>query len=272
MGLVWKQGVLFTLLFALALPAHAVDPILMFLLSFARNIIERQVEESLKRPLPPSGPVEPMPDLGKVYPGTTVEPVIVRRLIDDSFIYLSAEQRKEIFDSLNKALLDPKTLPVRGEMIEHFARRALAVRAAQVRLSQLAPREKQMMAEEFKREIASVPDADLVPLLKVLEQGLLPVPSDLNQLFLTQLEARPGIALAARPRPVEEVAATPALGATPAPAAPVPAAAAAPAPAAAPAADSPAKPAEPAATTEPTVPATATEPAASASPAEVPGS
>lgn len=237
MGLVWRQGVLFTLLFALALPARAADPILMFLLSFAKNIIERQVEESLRKP----AFVEPMPDLGKVYPGTTVEPEVVRRLIDDSFLYLSAAQRREIFESFNKALLDPKMAAMRGVMIEHFASRALAVRAAQIRLSQLSYREKQFLAEEFKREIAAVPDADLAPLHRVIEQNLLPVPADLNQLFFAVLEQRPGIALAARTPPPAPVAEN-------APAAKPPAAPAAQAPGASvPAADAPLKPAEPAA-------------------------
>lgn len=186
MGRVCRWGVFFTLLMAFALPAHAVDPLVMFLLGFARNVIERQSTQ----PDSAGAPAASLPEGARTYPGTAVEPAILRRLIDDSFIYLSSEQRKEIFDALNKVLLDPKNAAVRGTMIEHFARRALAVRATQVRLSQLSYREKEMLAQEFKQEIQGVPDADIAQIRGVIEKGLLPVPGDLNRLFLNVLEAR----------------------------------------------------------------------------------
>lgn len=195
MSRVLRGTVLFVLLGAIALPARAADPILMFLLGFARNVMERQIQQAMNAP----APAEPMPDLGKTYPGTTVEPKIVRRLIDDSFLYLSEDQRKEIFDSFNKALLNPRNAAIRGQMIEHFARKALAVRAAQVRLSQLSLREKQMLAAEFRAEIAGVPEQDIAQLRSVIEKGLLPVPMDLNQLFLAAIESRPQPAPAAPP-------------------------------------------------------------------------
>lgn len=205
MGRLCRGGFLFVLLLAFALPARAADPILMFLLGFARNVIERQIEESLNAP--PAA--APLPDLGKTYPGTTVEPKIVRRLIDDSFLYLSEEQREEIFASFNKALLNPRNAAIRGQLIEHFAHKALAVRAAQLRLSQLAYREKEMLAEEFSQEIAGIPDSEVELLRGVLEKGLLPVPMDLNQLFLAALNERPRPAPAA---PLPPMAAQPSPG------------------------------------------------------------
>lgn len=169
------------------MPAQAADPLVMFIMSVARHMIEKQVERSVRGPAPP----EPIPDLDNTYPGTTVEPSILKRLINDSFIYLSGEQRKEIFDALNRELLDAKNASVRPAMIEYFARMALAVRANQVRLSQLSYREKQMLAEEFKRETDGVSGQDIAQLRGVLEKGLLPVPPDLNQLLLTVLDQRP---------------------------------------------------------------------------------
>lgn len=196
MGRLLRGVLFFAFLFAFALPARAADPVLMFLLGWAKNIIERQITEELERRerLPP-----PMPDLAKTYPGTTVEPAIIRRLIDDSFLYLSQGQRDEIFHSFNEALLSPRNAAVRGAMIEHFASRALAVRAAQIRLSQLSYREKEMLAAEFRREIRDIPEADIAPLRKVIEQGLLPMPSDMNQLFLAALDSRPAPAPVATP-------------------------------------------------------------------------
>ena len=46
MGRVSRWGVFFILATTFAVPARAADPILMFLLGFARNVIERQATES----------------------------------------------------------------------------------------------------------------------------------------------------------------------------------------------------------------------------------
>lgn len=200
----FRWGAVFLLATTFALPARAADPIVMFLLGFARNVLERKALEALKQP----APAPDMPDLAKTYPGTTVEPAILRRLIDDSFLYLSESQRKEIFDSLNRALLDPRNAAVRGTMIEHFAHRALAVRAAQVRLSQLSRREKQMMAEEFRLATEAMTDAEAAQLREVVRDSLLPVPADLNQMFFAVLEARPSTAVAAPVTPAAPVVPT----------------------------------------------------------------
>lgn len=194
MGRLSRWGVFFFLATTFALPARAADPILMFLLGFARNVIERQATEALKKP---QQAAFEMPDLSKTYPGTTVEPAIMRRLIDDSFLYLSSEQRKEIFDSLNRALLDPKNAAIRSTIIEHFVHRSLAVRAAQIRLSQLSYREKELMADELRQTMKSVPPAELGELRKVIGDGLLPVPADMSQMFLAVLDEFPATAVAA---------------------------------------------------------------------------
>ena len=99
-------------------------------------------------------------------------------------------QRREIFESLHAALADPKNAAVRAPMIEYFATRALTVREAQRRLSQLSTREKERLAGEFGREIASLSAAEQAQLGELLRKGLLPVPSDLNQLLLTAFESR----------------------------------------------------------------------------------
>ena len=184
MGRLLRKGVLFTLLFACAAPAAAADPVLMFLLSMARQIIESHAA----RALTPQAPA--LPDLSRAYPGTTVEPEHLRRLIDDSFLYLSDSQRIEIFDSLNATLAERKNAALRGAMIDYFVQKALAVRAAQLQLSQLSWREKERLAGEFRKELASLPPEEQSQLGDLLRQGLLPVPSDLNQLLLTAFESR----------------------------------------------------------------------------------
>ena len=185
MGRLLRKGVLFTLLFAgLVAPASA-DPVLMFLIGVARQIVESHA-------MRPPGAVDPvpMPDMANVYPGTTVEPDHIRRLIDDSFTYLSPSQRREIFDALHAALIDPKNAAVRGAMIEYFATQALTVRAAQTKLAQMSYRDKERMAAEFRKDLPTLSPDDREILGKLLRGGLLPVPTDLNQLLLAAFEER----------------------------------------------------------------------------------
>src|SRR3989338_6944642 len=163
------RGVLFVALLASAWPARAADPMLMFLLSVAREIITNAIASQ------PAQTVAPEPVL--TYPGTAVEPAHLRR--------------GEIFASLHAELMKPKNAAVRGAMIEYFAERALQVRAAQLRLAQLSYREKQLLAEEFRRETAAIPGDERAHLHEILERRLLPVPSDLNQLLLAALEPAP---------------------------------------------------------------------------------
>jgi len=157
----------------------------MLLLGIARDMVVSQIARSRAAPAP-----EFVPDMERVYPGTSVEPDHLRRLIDDSFLYLSDAQRKEIFDSLHEALSNPKNAAVRGPMIEYFATKALTVRAAQIQLSQMSWREKERLAGEFKKEIASLSAEDQTELGELLRSGLLPVPTDLNQLLLAAFDAR----------------------------------------------------------------------------------
>ncbi|HLX82221.1 MAG TPA: hypothetical protein VKS43_16715 [Burkholderiales bacterium] len=182
MGRFLRKGVLFTLLFAgLVAPASA-DPIIMLLLSVARQIAEAQANK-------PAAPVV-LPEMSRYYPGTTVEPEHLKSLIDDCFIYLSFDQRREIFNSLNAALLDPRNAAVRGTMIEYFASKALTIRAAQQQLANLSWQDKERLANEFRQEVATLPAEDQAELGKLLRSGMLPVPSDFNQLLIAAFDAR----------------------------------------------------------------------------------
>ena len=185
MGRLLRKGVLFTLLFAGVITPASADPIVMLLLSVARQIIEAQMNKPRAEPVP-----EFMPDMSRVYPGTSVEPEHLKQLIDDSFLYLSTSQRKEIFDSVNTALLDPRNAAVRGTMIEYFANKALTIRAAQQQLANLSWQDKERLANEFRVEVATLPAEDQAQLGKLLRSGMLPVPSDFNQLLVAAFDAR----------------------------------------------------------------------------------
>ena len=183
MGRLLRKGVLFTLLFAGVVTPAAADPLVMLLIGIARDMII----EHANRPRAPA-PVY-VPDMERVYKGTIVEPDHLRRLIDDSFPYLSDAQRKEIFSSLDASLSDPKNAAMRGELIQYFVDKALTVRAAQMKLSGLSWREKERLAGEFRKELATLSAEDQAQLGTLLRSGLLPVPSDLNQLLLTAFDA-----------------------------------------------------------------------------------
>jgi hypothetical protein len=170
---------------AFALPARAADPVLMLLMSVARQIIEARQEAAAKTP-----PQTPLPEYPAFYGGTTVAPGHLRALIDNSFPYLTTSQRAEVFEALHAQLSDPKNAGVRASMIDFFVVRAANVRAAQERLQGLTQRDKARIAAEFKQEIAALSQEEQGKLGELLRQGLLPVPSDLNQLLLSAFESR----------------------------------------------------------------------------------
>jgi hypothetical protein len=188
----------FTLLaVGMPLPAQATDPLTMFLIGIAREMIMQQIqkaiEEQAKAPPPPV----------ETYPGTLVQPEHLRRLIDDSFLYLSDAQRAEIFSALNAELLKPKNAAVRASMIEYFAHRALQVRAVQLRLTQLHPLEQEQLAVEFSREVAALPADEQRQLHGMLERSLLPVPPELNRRLIAALGEPPGARAVAAPQTAE---------------------------------------------------------------------
>jgi hypothetical protein len=181
---VLRQAFLFSLAVAGALPlrAQAADPLLMFLLGVAREmVISHATREPSRERSPAFVPAE-------VYPGTMVAPAQLRRLIDECFSYLSEAQRQEIFSALHAGILDPRNAAIRASMIEYFAERALAVRAVRERLAQLSPQEKERVAAEFRAALASMSAEDQDRFEDALRQGLLPVPDDLGQMLLAALE------------------------------------------------------------------------------------
>ena len=183
MSLRLRKSMLVLLLSALAGPAQALDPMLMFLLSAAREVISAAARA--KRT-----PALPTPAVTTRYPGTAVEPEDIRRLIDECFTYLSDAQRGEIFDSLHAQLMNPKNAAVRGSMIEYFASRAAAVREAQLRLAKLSGPDRDRLVTEFKVAVAAMTPEDAGALATLLRQGVLPVPGDLNDQLLAAIDAR----------------------------------------------------------------------------------
>ncbi len=174
------------LFFVAAWPVAAkADPLVFILMSVAKEIASSAIEKAWVRQAALSA-LPPAPAV--TYPGTAVEPATLKRIIDDSFVYLSSSQRNEVFESLNEMLLDPKTAGNRAALIEFFLHKALAVRAALIELGKLSYEQKEGLARQFREETDLLPDEERRQLQILLEQQLLPVPSDLNRLLLSQLQ------------------------------------------------------------------------------------
>ena len=176
-------------------PTLAADPMLMFLFGMAREIMYEAFLNSRKAPAPNS---EPLP---AVYPGTMVEPRKLRELIDESFFYLSERRRDELFAALHDEIIKPKNAAVRASMIAYFAEHAVAVRQVMDRLSKLTEPEMRALSERFAAQARRLPVEEREQLRKALDEGLLPVPPDLNRRLV--------VAIAEIPRPPRDEATEP---------------------------------------------------------------
>jgi len=172
---------------AIPLPSQAADPVLMLLMTVAKEVIASAARQK-QSPAVIAAPLR-VPD--ERYPGTTVEPRHLRQLIDECFAYLSAAQRAEIFDSLHAALIDPRNAAARGNLIDYFASRALAVREAQRRLAHLSATDRDQLLAEFRVAVAAMPEDEAAQIGELLRQRVLPVPGDLNAQLLAALDSRP---------------------------------------------------------------------------------
>jgi hypothetical protein len=184
MGSRLRNATVGVLLLAFTAPAHALDPMVMFLLSVAREVITASVRAQKAAPL------LPVPETSTRYPGTSVEPADMRRVIDECFSYLSESQRGEIFEALHARLLNPKNAAVRTSTIEYFISRAVAVREAKQRLAGLSASERERLIIEFKVAVSTMPAEDAEQLAGLLRQRILPVPDELGAELLAAIDTR----------------------------------------------------------------------------------
>ncbi len=187
--------------------ARALDPMMMFLFGMAREIMYEAFLNSRK---PPSESPAPLP---QVYPGTMVEPRKLRELIDESFFYLSERRRTEIFQALHDEIIKPQNAAVRASMIAYFAEHAVAVRQVMDRLSKLTETERRQLSEQFVAQARGLPEPEREQLRKLLDEGLLPVPPDLNQRLVVAMRSIPRAPAAEGVAPRDPVAVRPESGA-----------------------------------------------------------
>jgi len=168
------------------LPAHA-DPVLMFFLGFAKNLIESSIEANAKKQKPapvPNAPVA-LPRGLPAKPAASLTPDDLRALVEDSFAYLDRQQRAELLTGLEKALADPANAAQRELMLEQFVGVARQVGFTHRQLQALSDAQKSALARQFAANYRNLAPEQQRALEQQLRLRALPLPSDLNEMMLT---------------------------------------------------------------------------------------
>ena len=117
----------------LCTPAHSFDPLTLILLRFVRDqMISAGIESAVDRAIDQSStgsPVGTQPAIPNLPLG--MDDTQLRRLIDEGFVHLTAVQRDEVYESLQRILLDPKNASAAPKIIAELALKASAVSSSQ---------------------------------------------------------------------------------------------------------------------------------------------
>ncbi len=172
-------------------PARAADPLMMFLIGWAKNIIESHIEENAKkRAAAPPATVVPIVTAPVAPPvPAKVTEADLRNLVDEGFAYLTPAQRAELLAGVEKALGDPANSAYREEILSQFANVARQAAFTHRQLDQLSSEQKRHLARQFAVNFKSLTPDQQQDLLQQLRQRALPLPSDLNEMMLTALAA-----------------------------------------------------------------------------------
>ena len=188
-----RRGVFITLLFTAGMaPAHAAEPLTMFLLKMLRDQMASSALESAVNGMSTAAVQPPAASaLAGVY-GVSEEQL--RALIDTGFVHLTSAQRAEVYASLTRMLADPKNALARPLIIEELAQQASAVRGAHERLAALTPAEKRAIATDARAEYERLPPGERDRLRQMLQAVGPPRPGCLNDLILGEFAAAPALA------------------------------------------------------------------------------
>lgn len=188
-----RRGVFITLLLATAAaPAHAADPLTLYLLKILRDqmmtsVLESAFKESAFNSIPPSTAKLPAQSALAGVHGVSEEQL--RMLVDTGFVHLTATQRAEVHASLMRMLADPQNALARPLIIEELALKASAVRGAHERLSTLTAAEKRAIAVDARNEYERLPAQEREQMLQLLEARVAPIPRELSDLILAEFSA-----------------------------------------------------------------------------------
>ena len=160
-------------------PAYAFDPLTMFLLGFARNLVESAIEANQSKP---QQRVIMAPPLQKA--PSSYDESDLRTLVNESFAHLTGAQRDELLASLDKALSDPANAAQRQVILAQFVNVARQIQFTHVQLNRLSSDEKRILAERFASNFRSLSPDQQQSLQEQLAQRALPLPADLNDMML----------------------------------------------------------------------------------------
>jgi len=175
------------LLAAVVTPAHAAEPLTLFLLKMLRDQLATSALESAFNSMQSSveKPTAP-PALVGVY---GVSEAQLRGLIDEGFVHLTQAQRAAVYASLMRMLADPRNALARPLIIEELAQQASAVRVAHERLAALTPAQKRAIAADARSEYERLQPQERDQLVQLLQARVAPIPQDLNDLILAEFTA-----------------------------------------------------------------------------------
>jgi hypothetical protein len=165
-----------------ATPALAADPLLMFVLGFAKNLIESAIEADAAKPAPTAVVTAPLPKAP-----AHMDAADLRVVVDESFGYLTAAQRDELLAGLDKALSDPANAPYRDAILAQFLGVARQVSFARQQLERLSPEDKQALTQRFVRNYRALSPEYQQAVSQQLRARALPLPADLNDMMLAAL-------------------------------------------------------------------------------------
>jgi hypothetical protein len=177
---------------AAPLPARAADPVLMFFLGFARNLLESHLEANApKAPAAPIVAPQPAPpEVAYKAPGSMTNDDL-RAVVNDSFAYLNRQQRAELLDGLEKTLADPALAAQRDIIVGEFMTVARQVGFTHRQLDRLSRSQKQALANQFAANYRSLPLPEQQRLAEHLRMRALPLPEDLHDMMMTALTSPP---------------------------------------------------------------------------------
>ncbi len=169
----------------------AFDPFTLMLLRMMRDhtisaTLEASVNSMREQPAPP---VRGWTAIPAPAPGNEVEQL--KTVIDESFVYLTAEQRDAVHAGLMKVLSDPRNAAVKPQIIAEFRIKAKEVRDTYRSLDRLSWTEKKTLAAQAREQYRKLPGDQKSELLDVVRSGMLPIPRDLNDMLLEEFAGTP---------------------------------------------------------------------------------
>jgi len=186
------------------LPAYSIDPITLLLLRVIRDkVISAGIENAVER----ATLRQSTPELQRAPRGVPkggIDDGQLRQIIDEGFVHLSSSQRNEVYSSVRLIIADPKNAAEVPVIIAELAFKASGARQAYEQLNTLSSSQKRRVVAEAREEYEKMPTEAREQMLSALRQRVAPLPVDLAEMILAELNRVPAQIIS--PPPVPAVA------------------------------------------------------------------